>query len=158
MKQIDSYISEKLHINKNYKNYSFEAGDTFGVISIYEGTSMTSLLITQPMEVVYMGDDGLRYKPYKSKRDENQYFKGIKVNSNGYYEYEEANIIYVCLTKKDMLNFLYEYETLHKYTKKLFKYIYDKFIDKRHAFPTNDLNLNKYQKSLDELIKAYKSK
>lgn len=154
MKKISNYILEKLHVNKDYKGYLITEGDVIGFITIYGQPDWTTLLITTPRKVQKFDGNTIYYSD-NGKFDPDLNLKNVELNSNGFYEAYASKMTYVCLPKEDMLNFLYDYQTLHKDLKKLFKHVYTNFLDEKHEIPTKGLSINNFQEPNDKLIRLY---
>lgn len=127
MKQLDSYIIEKLHLNKNINTspVDFKKGEPIIRIGIfsYNGRTIDELEINDPVRsIIYYyydtqdnGEIRFTYTPNdRDDIDRYSYERDMFINSNGYYEFLgsigsdqdkwTAKIIY--LNKEEGINFI----------------------------------------------------
>ena len=103
MKQIDLYITEKLHLNKDISICKLHKGDRFFAISAAIRADEISLSIHQPFTVLQITDTHIKYETNLGKKIEHKYF----INSNGFIEIKPLDTMSsVFMTIEDGIHYI----------------------------------------------------
>ena len=115
MKNLNTYINEKLIIDKDVSVSHFTIGKKILPILLYfvPNEVKTKLVLIEPTEIIELKDDVITFK-------DNSWFgrtikEKIYKNDKKYYEYnEDFTSACIILNKKDGLDFLNEYLNIRK--------------------------------------------
>lgn len=128
MKQLNNYIIEKLHIDKEYSidDYTLlSSGDTMLLIGI-DCFEISKLELSYYEFIRY--DDKKEVIRYKPKEVDSIIANSVIINSNGYLELNEVNSYRgIFLSPKGALKFLNEF---NKNKNNLKDFLYNNYLDK----------------------------
>lgn len=152
MKDINNYILEKLHINKDFKRDGlFDYGDTIGCIIVTESPDNATFQLIPPQTFIKLEGKTITYKTDKNNEYE---FTDVYVNSNGYYEGKVLNDSgkVVCVPPSDMLDILKFWDE----DKNVNKRLYENYFDKSDKFIIEkEFERCGFQDSTPQLIEDY---
>ena len=155
MRQIDTYISEKLYIGKGYdSDVILRKDNIIGRVCAFDNTKEALIMTCGPSVFKCKKDSDICYKP-KTVKDETllNVIHDVEKNSNGFYEAVDKvdnRLIYLVMGKDDILKFI------DRCSKENIKKVLPDYFDKHDKFlEYDDIHINRNQKPFDELEKMY---